>query len=315
MILTTGSSTHSPLRIGTRGSPLALAQAVELRARLTSSEQWSGQEPELVIIKTSGDLIQDRALADVGGKGLFTKEIDDAILRGEIDLAVHSSKDLPTRMPQGIALIGFLEREDPRDAFISTRASSLAQLPQGATLGTASLRRQAMALRLRPDLKVRLLRGNVETRLSKIASGEFDATLLAYAGLKRLGLENRVTAIFSVDEFLPAVGQGAIGLTARSDDARVRDLVAPIIHSATCAAVETERAFLAELDGSCRTAIAGYARVVDGALIFRGIALSPNGAEAFASEASGPLAQAHEIGRAAGLDILGRIPSGFLAIA
>ncbi len=315
MIQTTGNSTNFPLRIGTRGSPLALAQATELRARLMSSDRWSGQEPELVIIKTSGDLIQDRALADAGGKGLFTKEIDVAMLRGEIDLAVHSSKDLPTRMPQGIDLIGYLEREDPRDAFISTRASSLAQLPEGATLGTASLRRQAMAMRLRPDLKVGLLRGNVETRLSKIASGEFDATLLAYAGLKRLGLEKRVTAIISVDEFLPAVGQGAIGLTARSDDARVLDLVAPILHSATFAAVETERAFLAELDGSCRTAIAGYARVVDGALVFSGLVLSPDGAQSFTSASSGMPVHAKEIGRKAGLDILGRIPSGFLAVA
>ena len=217
-------------RIGTRGSPLALVQARTVRARLASALGAGEDEIELVIIRTSGDTIQDRPLAEVGGKGLFTKEIEEALLGGRIDLAVHSAKDMPTLSQPGLMLAACLEREDPRDVFLSPKAASLADLPQGATLGTASLRRQAIAKRARPDLKVVPLRGNVETRLRKLDAGEVDATLLALAGMKRLGLTQHVTRIMSVDEFLPAVAQGAIGIEARADDARTHEALARINH-------------------------------------------------------------------------------------
>src|SRR5271157_3346246 len=236
--------------LGTRGSPLALAQANETRQRLAEAHGWEIERIELRIIRTSGDAIQDRPLAEAGGKGLFTKEIDAALLGGEIDAAVHSAKDLPTPMPEGVALAGFLPREDVRDALVSSLADTIEGLPQGASLGAASLRRQAQALRLRPDLKLELLRGNVETRLRKAESGAIGATLLAMAGLKRLGLVHRARAPLDVDRFLPAVGQGAIALTARSGDARAFAALAAIADPETLSALEAERAFLAELEGS-----------------------------------------------------------------
>jgi hydroxymethylbilane synthase len=297
------------LRIGTRGSPLALRQAHETRQRLDEAKR--GLDIEIVVIKTSGDLIQDRALAQAGGKGLFTKEIDAAMLLGQIDVAVHSSKDLPTALPEGISLAGFLPREDARDALISAKAVSLAGLPQGGTLGTASLRRQAQVKRLRPDLDVHLLRGNVETRLGKAERGEIDATLLAYAGLKRLGLAHRATALLAIDEFLPAVGQGAIGLTARADDARALEALAPILDSATGEAVGCERAFLAVLDGSCKTPIAGHATVSGASLEFRGLIARPQGEAAHDIEGRGLRDEAIEIGRAAGRDLKRRAGPGF----
>ncbi|MGA7310020.1 MAG: hydroxymethylbilane synthase, partial [Pseudolabrys sp.] len=212
------------LRIGTRGSPLALVQARMVRARLAAAMGMNEDGIELVVIRTSGDLIQDRSLAEEGGKGLFTKEIEEALLDGRIDLAVHSAKDMPTILPKGLVLAACLEREDPRDVFISRKARSLEELPRGASLGTASLRRQAIAKRARPDLRVMPLRGNVETRLRKLEAGEVDATLLALAGLKRLGLVEHATDIMSADEFLPAVGQGAIGIETRENDARMSDI-------------------------------------------------------------------------------------------
>ena len=205
------------IRIGTRGSPLALAQARMVHAALAA--QGAG-EIEIVAIRTSGDRIQDRPLSEAGGKGLFTKEIEEALLAGTIDLAVHSAKDMPTLLPDGLMLAACLPREDVRDAFISRKAASLRELPQGAVVGTASLRRQAMVKRLRPDVSVVPLRGNVETRLRKLEAGEVDATLLALAGLKRLGLADKATALLDTQEFLPAVGQGAITIEARTDDAR-----------------------------------------------------------------------------------------------
>ena len=232
------------LRIGTRGSPLALVQARTVRARLAVALGVNEAAIELVIIRTSGDVIQDRPLAEVGGKGLFTKEIEEALLDGRIDLAVHSAKDMPTVLPAGLMLAACLEREDPRDVFISRKAASLAELPQGATLGTASLRRQAIAKRARGDLRVVPLRGNVETRLRKLDDGEVDATMLALAGLKRLGLAEHATKIMSADEFLPAVGQGAIGIETRADDARTRELLTRIDHADTSTALACERAFL-----------------------------------------------------------------------
>src|SRR5579862_1449845 len=244
------------MRIGTRGSPLALVQTNEVRRALARAHVCDEARFEIVVIRTSGDAIQDRSLADAGGKGLFTKEIDAALLNGEIDAAVHSSKDLPTFLAEGVTIAGYLPREDVRDAFISARAKSIVELPKGARFGTASPRRQAQILRMRPDLEAVLLRGNVETRLRKTENGEVDATLLAFAGLKRLGLAHRATAILSVSEFLPAVGQGAIALTARASDATVAHALVPIVDPDTGAALVTERAFLAALDGSCRTPIA-----------------------------------------------------------
>ena len=301
------------IRIGTRGSPLALAQAHETQRRLAAAHGQSPEFYELVIIKTSGDMIQDRALSEAGGKGLFTKEIDAAMLRGEIDIAVHSSKDLPTVTPDGICLAGYLPREDVRDALISAKADTFAGLPQGGTLGTASLRRQAQAKKLRPDLQVGLLRGNVETRLGKAERGEIDATLLAYAGLKRLGLAHRATALLDIAQFLPAVGQGAIGFTARPDDKAALDALAPILDAATAHALACERAFLTVLDGSCKTPIAGHAQVEGGALRFRGEVYRADGSEAFEVRAAGDVADAARLGAEAGRDLLARLPAGVLA--
>ena len=301
------------LRIGTRGSPLALAQAHETQRRLAAAWSQDASAFEIVAIKTSGDLIQDRALSEAGGKGLFTKEIDAAMLRGEIDIAVHSSKDLPTILPPGIVVAGYLPREDARDALISARATTFAELPQGGTLGTASLRRQAQAKRLRPDLQVGLLRGNVETRLSKAERGEIDATLLAYAGLKRLGLAHRATALLGIDEFLPAVGQGAIGLTARPNDKAALDALAPILDAATGEALACERAFLAVLDGSCKTPIAGHAVLEGAGLRFRGAVYRADGSETFEATLAGAREEAAEIGAAAGWELLARLPAGVLA--
>lgn len=300
------------LKIGTRGSRLALAQAYETRRRLAAAHRCDEDNFKIVIIKTTGDMIQDRALSEAGGKGLFTKEIDAAMLSGDIDIAVHSSKDLPTALPEGIAGPGYLPREDVRDALISSAASSIEALPQGATLGTASLRRQAQVRRLRPDLEVVLLRGNVETRLRKAETGEVGATLLAFAGLKRLGLADRVTSLLDLEHFLPAVGQGAIGFTARTGDDKAYAALAPILDAETGFALAAERAFLAVLDGSCRTPIAGHARVDGGELSFRGQVLRVDGSETFETTARGPTTNAAQLGREAGRELLARLPAGVL---
>jgi hydroxymethylbilane synthase len=291
------------LRIGTRGSPLALVQAHMVRSRLAAALSTGEEAIELVVIRTSGDRIQDRPLSDVGGKGLFTKEIEEALLDRRVDLAVHSSKDMPTVSQAGLALTACLEREDPRDVFISHKAKRLQDLPRGAVLGTASLRRQAVAKRLRPDLEVVPLRGNVETRLRKLEAGEADATLLALAGLKRLGLESHATAIMSIDEFLPAVGQGVIGIETRADDARTRDVLARINHAPTFTALTCERAFLAVLDGSCKTPIAGHAELSEDALQFRGLIARPNGKAAHDIRANGHIENAAEIGAEAAREL------------
>jgi hydroxymethylbilane synthase len=301
------------MRIGTRGSPLALAQAHEARRLLAAAMGCEVARFEIVVIRTTGDRIQDRPLSEAGGKGLFTKEIDAAMLEGQIDAAVHSAKDLPTILPDGVVIAGYLPREDVRDAFISAQASAIADLPQGATLGTASLRRQAQVKRLRPDIEIGLLRGNVETRLRKAETGEIAATVLAYAGLKRLGLAQRANELLDIDAFLPAVGQGAIGLTARADDVAARRLLAGITHAETDQALLAERAFLAVLDGSCRTPIAGYARAAAGRLAFRGMVLRTDGSEVFEVEISGAADDAQRLGAAAGRDLLGRLPAGVLA--
>jgi hydroxymethylbilane synthase len=284
------------LRIGSRGSPLALAQANEVKNRLVAAAGLDAERIEITPIRTTGDAIQDRPLAEAGGKGLFTKEIEQALIAGAIDMAVHSAKDMPTVLPAGLVLAGFLPREDARDAFISRKAESLRALPAGASVGTASVRRQAMVKRLRPDLKVVTLRGNVETRLRKLDGGAADATLLAVAGLKRLGLLSAATAILEIDEFLPAVGQGAIAIETRADDAATRALVATIDDHDTETALIAERAFLAVLDGSCGTPIGGHARVSGGTLRFRGMIVKPDGSAAFEVVREGRRADAAALG-------------------
>jgi len=291
------------LRIGTRGSPLALVQARTVRARLAAALGVSEEQLELVTIRTSGDAIQDRPLAEVGGKGLFTKEIEEALLDKRIDLAVHSAKDMPTFLPAGLLLAACLEREDPRDVFVSRKARALAELPHGATLGTASLRRQAIAKRLRADLNVTPLRGNVETRLRKLDEGQVAATILALAGLKRLGLTEHATRVMETTEFLPAVAQGAIGIEARERDERVREILARVNHDDTFTAVACERAFLAELDGSCKTPIAGHAVIEGAAIQFRGLIARPDGASAHDISGTGARAKAAAIGAEAGREL------------
>ncbi len=299
------------LRIGTRGSPLALVQARTVAARLAGALGTNEDEIELVIIRTSGDAIQDRPLAEEGGKGLFTKEIEEALLDGRVDLAVHSAKDMPTFSQAGLMLAACLEREDPRDVFISRKAGSLAALPQGATLGTASLRRQAIAKRMRPDLQVTPLRGNVETRLRKLDEGQVDATILALAGMKRLKLMEHATRIMSAEEFLPAVGQGAIGIETRASDTRVREALARIDHADTSTAVACERAYLAALDGSCKTPIAGHAMVSGDAVEFRGLIARPDGAAAHDIAGHGHRKDVVNIGTEAGRGLKHRAGPGF----
>ncbi|HZR61371.1 MAG TPA: hydroxymethylbilane synthase [Xanthobacteraceae bacterium] len=309
----TQPSTSPVLRIGSRGSPLALAQAHEVQRRLAEACGVAAERIEIKTIRTTGDVIVDRPLATAGGKGLFTKEIEEALLAQNIDLAVHSSKDMPTVLPDGLLLDTFLPREDARDAFISRKAKSLPDLPHGAVVGTASLRRQAMVKRLRPDLKVATLRGNVETRLRKIATGEADATLLAVAGLKRLGLLAAATMILDIDDFLPAVGQGAIGVETRADDEATRALVTRINDVDTAMALAAERAFLAVLDGSCRTPIAGHARVSNGVLRFRGMIIRPDGSEAHEAAREGRCAAAAVLGTDAGRELKARAGPDFFA--
>ncbi|WP_336801138.1 hydroxymethylbilane synthase [Kaistia sp. MMO-174] len=301
------------LRIGTRGSPLALAQAHETRARLAVAHGLDEASMEIVVIKTSGDRIQDRSLSEAGGKGLFTKELEEALFSGAIDIAVHSSKDVPTFLPEGLTLIAFLPREDVRDAFLSPVAGSIRDLPQGALLGTSSLRRRAMALRVRPDLVVVEFRGNVQTRLAKLENGVAHGTLLALAGLRRLGRAELATSILDLDDFLPAVGQGAVAVEGRADDVRVRELLAAINDPATETALVAERAFLTRLDGSCRTPIGGLATLSGDALLFRGIVLSPDGRQSEATRMTAPLADAARIGTTAADELIGRGGKTFFA--
>ena len=299
------------LRIGTRGSPLALAQARQVRERIAAAHGLDAERIALDAIRTTGDMIRDRPLAEAGGKGLFTKEIEEALLAGRIDLAVHSAKDLPTALPAGLAIAAVLPREDARDVFISRQAKSLRELPRGASVGTASLRRQALVKHRRPDLAVRTLRGNVETRLRKLDAGEVDATLLALAGLKRLGLAAAATAVLPIDEFLPAVGQGIIAIEARGDDQRTLELIEPVNHTDTAIALAAERAFLAVLDGSCRTPIAGYAVVSAGSLVFRGLIARPDGSAVLETERRGAAADAVELGADGGRELKARAGAGF----
>jgi hydroxymethylbilane synthase len=291
------------LRIGTRGSPLALAQARQVRARLAAAHALDPERIEVKVISTTGDMIRDRPLSEVGGKGLFTKEIEEALLAGAVDLAVHSAKDMPTVLPPGLGIAAVLPREDARDAFISRKAKTLRELPQGAVVGTASLRRQALVKRLRPDLSVVSFRGNVETRLRKLDAGEVDATLLALAGLKRLGLAAAATGLLAVEDFPPAVGQGIIALEARADDSKTLALLAAVNHLDSLTALATERAFLAVLDGSCRTPIAGHAVINAGRLQFRGLIARPDGSEVHETQREGAVAEAFALGEDAGREL------------
>jgi hydroxymethylbilane synthase len=303
---------HPLLRIGTRGSPLALAQAYETRKRLSDAMGEPEERFEIVVIKTTGDAIQDRALSESGGKGLFTKEIDEAQLAGSIDLSVHSGKDLPTSLPPGLSEAGFLEREDPRDAFISLKAKTIADLPQGAVVGTASLRRQALIRHMRPDLKVALLRGNVQTRLAKLKSGEMDATILAIAGLNRLGLAHEAASVLDTDGFLPAVAQGAIALVARTGDAATAKAALAITHAATTACVAAERAFLTVLDGSCKTPIAGFCTMHAGNYRLQGLVLSPDGRQFFQGEETG--SDPRRVGEILGLRLKEQLPADIFKV-
>ncbi len=285
---------------------LALAQAAEVKARLIAAypDRLAPIAIEIVVIKTTGDQVQDRPLAEIGGKGLFTKEIEDALLDHSIDLAVHSMKDVPTVLPDGLEIACLLPREDPRDVLISAAGQKLADLPAGAVIGTASLRRQAQLKAQRPDLQVVPLRGNVGTRLAKIARGDAAATLLALAGLKRLGKAEVATQILSIDEMLPAVAQGAIGIEIRSDDLATRQALAPLHHTATAICVAAERACLARLEGSCRTPIAAYAELAGDQLHLRALLATADGQQMLRDERHGSAADAVQLGIAAAESLL-----------
>jgi hydroxymethylbilane synthase len=296
-------SAKPPLVIGTRGSPLALAQAKEVRERLSAAHALAADAITLEAIRTTGDMIRDRPLSEAGGKGLFTKELEQALLAGAVDLAVHSAKDMPTFLPAGLTIAAVLPREDARDVFIGRAAKTLAELPRGARVGTSSPRRSALIKRLRGDLAVVPLRGNVETRLRKLAEGEVEGIVLALAGLKRLGLADAATALLPVEEFLPAVGQGIIAIEARGDDDRVFALVRAINHADTAFALGAERAFLAVLEGTCRTPIAGHAAVAAGRLAFRGLIAKPDGSEVLEAQRHGAAADAARLGAEAAREL------------
>lgn len=300
-----------PFRIGTRGSPLALAQAEETRDRLMAAHGLSKDAFAIVVISTKGDRITDRPLSEIGGKGLFTEEIEAQLSGGRLDIAVHSSKDMPTVLPEGLYLSAFLPREDCRDAFIGGATGSIAELPQGAVVGTSSLRRGALVRRMRPDLQVESLRGNVQTRMRKLEEGVVDGTLLALAGLRRLGLESHASDIMDPETFLPALGQGAICVESREGDTVTDAMLAPINDHATSIALTCERAFLAALDGSCRTPIAGLAVADGGRLSFHGMVLSSDGGTSFVVFREGPENEAGQIGRAAGEEIRAKAGPGF----
>ena len=300
-----------PLRIGTRGSALALWQAGAVREALLAAHGWPETAVEIVVIRTTGDRITDRALLEAGGKGLFTKEIEDQLLSGDIRMAVHSAKDMPTRIPDGLTLAAYLPRADPRDALVSGNGSGLEALPKGARVGTASLRRAALVRRRRPDLQTALIRGNVPTRIGKVEDGSFDATLLAVAGLNRLGLEARITEMLDVKRFPPACGQGAVAIECRADDEAILSVLAAIDDRPTHLAVTCERAFLDVLDGSCRTPIAGLATVNGSELAFSGLVLSPEGDESYDGAGAGPESDADAIGRRAGMEVKAAMPPEF----
>jgi len=300
-----------PLRIGTRGSPLALAQAHETRARLMAAHDLPEAAFEIVVIKVTGDQVLDKALKEIGGKGLFTREIEEALIDGGIDIAVHSMKDMPVEQPAGLVIDCYLPREDVRDAFVSPSAAGIADLPQGAVVGSSSLRRRAQLAHRRPDLQLVEFRGNVQTRLRKLEDGVAVATFLAMAGLNRLGMADVARGPIDPEEMLPAVAQGAIGVERRVADDRVAAMLAAIHHRDTGLRLDAERGFLAELDGSCETPIAGLALLDDGEVWLRGEILRPDGSEAVADEIRGPAAEGAALGRDLARRLLGRAGPGF----
>ena len=302
-----------PLRIGTRGSPMALIQTGLVRDRLVAAhpDLAAAGAVEIVTIRTTGDRVQDRRLADIGGKGLFSKEIEEALTAGTIDLAVHSLKDMETWLPDGLEIACVLAREDPRDALLTAKAGSLAGLPKDAKVGTASLRRQAQLLRLRPDLSIMPIRGNVNTRMDKLASGEFDAIVVALCGLERLGKADLATEILMPDVMLPAVGQGALAIECRIADDALRQLLDPLHDPVTAACIGAERAMLAALDGSCRTPIAGLAESDGGRLTLEGLLLKPDGSAEIRARSTGDIGDAAALGAALGSELRSRAGPGF----
>lgn len=302
-----------PLRIGTRGSALALAQAHETRDRLMAAHGLPADAFEIVVIKTTGDRVLDRPLKEIGGKGLFTREIEEALESGEIDLAVHSMKDMPTQQPRGLVIDCFLPREDVRDAFVSPHAASIADLPQGAVVGSSSLRRRAQLAHRRPDLKLVEFRGNVQTRMKKLEDGVAVATFLAMAGLSRLGMTGVARGAIDPGEMLPAVAQGAIGVERRASDDRMAALLSVISHAETATRIAAERAFLARLDGSCQTPIAGLAEISGDRLRLRGEILRPDGTEVHAGTREGLVADGPDMGDDLAADLLSRVDAGFLS--
>ena len=304
-----------PFRIGTRASPLALAQAYETAARLKKAHGLGDDSIEIVKIITTGDKQLGVKLGDIGGKGLFTKEVEESLYENRIDLAVHSMKDMPTVLPEGLEIVTLLPREDVRDAFVSPRFASIEAMPSGAIVGTASLRRQAQLLHRRPDLKVALFRGNVQTRLRKLEEGEADATFLAISGLNRLDKADVATAIIETTDMLPAVSQGAIGIETRVGDDDIRAALAPLHCEACGTRLAAERAFLGALDGSCKTPIGGLA-VIDGdRLTLRGEVLRPDGSERHETSREGPLSDAIAMGVDAGEELKRRAGPGFFVQA
>ncbi|KAG1715090.1 Porphobilinogen deaminase [Nymphon striatum] len=297
-------SPAAPLRIGTRGSPLALAQANETRDRLADAFDLPHEAFDIVVIKTTGDKIIDRPLKEIGGKGLFTREIEQDMLSGAIDIAVHSMKDMPVLQPDGLLLDTYLPREDVRDAFISPSYSSIMDLPAGATVGTSSLRRRAQLLNRRPDLDVVEFRGNLQTRLKKLDDGVASCTFLAMAGLNRLGMDDVPKTAIDVSDMLPAVAQGAIGIERRADDTRAADMLAAIHDRETGERLAAERAFLAALDGSCETPIAGLATLDGDTLHLQGEVLRPDGSTALTESGSAPIADGADLGRALATSLL-----------
>lgn len=304
-----------PLKLGTRGSPLALAQAHETRDRLAAAHDLSPEAFEIVVIKTTGDnramIASDTPLKELGGKGLFTREIEEALLSGEIDIAIHSMKDMPVEQPGGLLLDTYLPREDVRDAFVSPGAAGLKDLPEGAKVGTSSLRRRAQVLVRYPHLDLVQFRGNVQTRLKKLDDGVAACTFLAMAGLNRLGRPEVARAAIAPEEMLPAVAQGAIGIERRSDDTRVADMLAAIHDGVTGQRLAAERAFLAALDGSCETPIAGLAELDGGTLRLRGEILRPDGSECLSDDASAPIEDGPALGAEMARKLLAQAGPGF----
>ncbi|MBN2631801.1 MAG: hydroxymethylbilane synthase [Rhodobacteraceae bacterium] len=306
-------SPAQPLKIGTRGSPLALWQAHETRRRLMAAFDLPEDAFQICVIKVMGDQILDKALKDIGGKGLFTREIEEALLDGSIDIAVHSMKDMPTVQPDGLILDCYLPREDVRDAFVSPHVARLAELPQGAVVGSSSLRRRAQLRLKRPDLHLVEFRGNVQTRMKKLQEGVAVATFLAMAGLNRLGMAHLARSAIETDEMLPAVAQGAIGVERRINDDRTAMMLAAIHDTPTGQRLAAERAMLERLDGSCETPIAGLALIEGDQLWLRGEILRPDGSEVIAGARRGPIAEGADLGRGLAEELLSQAPADFFS--